>query len=77
MEKSINVKYPPAQKGAKNPKAKTVIAKDKNGIAICTFETVAEAAKYFNVCHQSISDCCRGKLKTVKGAILMYETVVE
>ncbi|MGA4517420.1 NUMOD1 domain-containing DNA-binding protein [Solibacillus silvestris] len=74
--KQTNVKSPPILKGAKNNKAKQIIAKDKNGNIIETFETVSQAAKYFNVCHQSISDCCRGKLKAVKGIVFMYESVV-
>lgn len=63
---------PPVMKGAKNPKAKRIIQKNINGETVAIHETVSDAAKYVGACHQSISDCCNGKLKTVKGFVFCY-----
>lgn len=71
-----NITNPPVHIGKDNNKAKSVVVISKNGDVLLTFETVSEAAKHFNVCHQSVSDCCRGKLKTVKKMIFRYECEV-
>lgn len=71
-----NITNPPVHIGKDNYKAKSVVVISKNGDVLLTFETVSEAAKHFNVCHQSVSDCCRGKLKTVKKMIFRYECEV-
>lgn len=61
-----------AKKGKNNPRAKRIIVFDNNGTIINVFETIKDASTFYGVCHQSISDCCRGKLKTVKGYIFAY-----
>ena len=58
--------------GRENNKAHSVNQYDEFGNLIRSFETVSEAAKYNSVCHQSISDCCNGKLKRVKGFVFVY-----
>lgn len=63
---------PPVLRGSKNPKAKQIIQKDIFGETIAIYETVRLAAQCVGVCHQSISDCCRGKLKSVKGFVFCY-----
>lgn len=70
-----NVTPPPSFFGKHNNRAKSVIARLENGETI-VFETVKEASQYFGVCHQSISDCCRGKLKTVKKTAFEYRKAV-
>ena len=73
--KQTNCSKPPILKGNKNPKSKKVGQYDICGNLIMVYETVSQAAKVNNVCHQSISDCCKGKLKTVKGFIFSYKEV--
>ena len=65
---------PPVMRGSKNPKAKQIIQKDIFGKTIAIYETVKLAAQSVGACHQSISDCCRGKLKSVRGFVFCYAT---
>lgn len=58
--------------GKDNPKARNVIQMNTSGEIVKVYETIKQAAKDNLVCHQSISDCCRGKLKTVKGFVFIY-----
>lgn len=37
------------------------------------FSSVNEAAKYINTSPSHISECCRGKLKTLKGYIWRFK----
>lgn len=62
----------PKRMGSDNPKSRQVAQCDESGNIIAIFETVSQAASAVHACHQSISDCCRGKIKTVKGFIFQY-----
>lgn len=72
--KQTNVKNPPTLFGSKNFKSRKVCLRNEN--AVLHFNTVREAAAQIGVCHQSVSDCCRGKLKTVKGYCCFYEDLL-
>lgn len=52
----------------KNKVYKRVICLNDNN----TFDTVAEASRFYNVFAQNISACCKNKIKTVKGLRFEY-----
>lgn len=57
----------------KAQKCKTVLQYNKEGIILNIFSSVNEAAKYINTSPSHISECCRGKLKTLKGYIWRFK----
>lgn len=52
---------------------KTVIQKDINGIIINKYNKITEAAAAINVTISAISNCCKGRLKSVGGFIWEYK----
>lgn len=60
MTEDRKKKVSEANKGSKHPQAKRVICVTTGEI----FNYIREAERKYNIAHQSISDCCRGKRKT-------------
>lgn len=58
--------------GAKNPQAKAVICLTTNK----RYETIIEAARETNVSERSVSDCCNGRIKSVKKLVFAFESEV-
>ena len=57
----------------KAQKCKTVLQCNKEGMILNIFSSINEAAKYINTSPSHISECCRGKLKTLKGYIWRFK----
>lgn len=57
-----------ARTGSKNVRAKKVICVETQMI----FDTATEAGKFYGVSRTSMSECCLGKIKTVKGKHFKY-----
>lgn len=53
-------------------KSQQIICKDTNGDYICTFESLGKASKTLNISKGCLSECLKGKRKTVKGYIFEY-----
>ena len=50
-----------------------ILCYNMNGDFIREYKSMIDAEKDLNICYQSISDCCRGKRKSVKGFIFKYK----
>lgn len=66
---------------AKNPEYKNVLIKsrsiavdfiDKNGHVLMSFNSAAEAGRFFNIKNTHITRVCKGKSKTTQGKIFKY-----
>ena len=53
--------------------AKAIIQCDRNGNFIKRFPMISEAEKELGICHTLIVSCAKGRLKTVKDFIFVYE----
>lgn len=71
--KQINVVPVKPSYGKNNGKSQAVIQLTLTGEFVNEYETIGQAAFANGVCHQSISDCCRGRLKKIKGFIFVYK----
>lgn len=60
MSEARKGKYTGKYTGKKNPRARKVICITTGE----TFNYIREGAKKYNVAHQNISDCCKGKIKS-------------
>lgn len=56
----------------KLPETNKVIQFDKQGNVINIFDSIKDAANYYNVDYSAINKCCRGVCKTTKGFIWKY-----
>lgn len=61
-----------AFKGEKNPRARAVIQLSNNGDFIKKYDFIKQAAKELNINRQSISACCKGKIKSAGGYMWKY-----
>lgn len=57
----------------KAQKCKIVLQYNKEGVLLNIFSSVNEAAKYIKTSPSHISECCKGKLKTLKGYIWRFK----
>ena len=57
----------------KAQRCKEVIQYTKDGLAVNTFSSISEAASYISTSPSHVSECCRGKLKTLKGYIWRFK----
>lgn len=53
-------------------KARAVKVFTKDGKFVSAHRTISEAAKIYNCCHENISKCCRGKIKSLAGYVWRY-----
>lgn len=53
-------------------KSQQIICKDTDNNYICTFESLGKASKTLNISKGCLSECLKGKRKTVKGYIFEY-----
>ena len=60
----------------RNKRNKKIIQYDIQGNRLNSFDSCKEASEYIGISRSNISRCCNGIIKTAKGFIWKYETIV-